>query len=1277
MKRFALLSWFCLTTIALAGDDLSLVNANMGKVTAVPNGEVIFSPSLSITPARKTVVGGDIVTLIASGSTNPITWFTIDNTSGGTLTPITPDCANYQGGGTPSSIDVLEAWDGDYRFARAYMNVISAAEVSQVGKAIVIAGRASVSDPIWPSSDYLADLGYNTLLYRGFSKANIRYLSPEPNQDADGNGEMDDIWGPSTLANAANCFTNWAGNANKLFVYLVDHGNGSSNGLFKISPTEDLTAGMLASWLNTLQDAHTNMEITVVIDCCQAGSFINDLAYGGTAQRIVIASCTDIQPTYFVAGGLVSFSDAFFCAMMMGYDVEQCFEAAAGAMSTYQVAWIDDDKNGVHQAGIDGGNSAGVYIGASFVAGKDIPQIGLVCGNQLLTGATKATLWADYVVSGYPIERVWCMVVPPGHVPDPDNPVSDIPQLDLEYNSTSGRYEAEYTGFSDEGTYKIVYYAQDIWGSVSLPVQSFVMQSGYKEKLIIVAGCLTNSPAWTSVNSLCDQAYGTFRSRWFAATNIWCVNPLSPQDMDKDGTNDVDELPTLAGLANAITNWAWGANKLTVYLIGEGSNNTFRLNETEWLSPADLDYWIDVFQQSNAEACVVMDFAGAGGFVSYLRPPGDAQRVTIASAKAAKPSCHGNKGVVSFSRHFLSNIFKGLDLGTSFASARDSIRIETGTTSPQEAIMDDNFDGVSDKKDGTFAKTWHLGTAFMTGADTPAIGDVSADPLAFGSGAVLLSASEVTDMDGISNVWCVITPPDYGGEGDLPELNLAWNAVSGRYEVTYTNFIHTGLYVFTYHAMDINGEVSSPAQCLGSSGDAYEPDDTPLQARAFEVGEIQRHTFHASNEVDWVKFYALTNYVYEIKATQMGTNVDLVMDVFLELPDGTLTNVLGEVDMYGKGTNEFERTYLNFPLAGVYFVRLKQYDSNDYGAETDYDLHIWIPAGDAGILFLAVVDKLNNTQSPPGATVIVDGGAPQSLNGNNSLSISGLSAGNHVIQVPTMAGYLPEEDPALPNQVVNMNSLLYGIPRNVNVNASGLRVAVFQFVPYAEVRGTVKDAWTGEKLNGAKVEFKAKNGVIAGLTYDGYPAGATYKTNWFSRTDGTFPTNVWLPTVNWDMTIGMADYSNNVVISAVTNLSAGQVVDLGSIKLYPADTNSNCLPDGWEKRHFPGQSTSSTNDPDGDGRNNWHEYLCGTDPTNIHSVLHVDDCRVTNELTLTWPVVVGRIYRVATNDALLSGIWGTAAGPWEATNGQTQMQWSDTDISVATNRFYRVQLIAQ
>ncbi len=178
---------------------------------------------LPVSPPSVTLLSGGSVGFVARGvaATN-VTWSFVLNSSSGTLDEVS---GVYTAGVNSGSIDIVEGHDaGTGLKGRSYVNVIGTEDIARAGKAIVLAGRKAASDPLWPTTDYLADHSYNTLLYRGFSKNNVQYLSPEPNQDADGNGVLDDIDAETTFSNVANVFTNWTANANRLFIYLVDHG---------------------------------------------------------------------------------------------------------------------------------------------------------------------------------------------------------------------------------------------------------------------------------------------------------------------------------------------------------------------------------------------------------------------------------------------------------------------------------------------------------------------------------------------------------------------------------------------------------------------------------------------------------------------------------------------------------------------------------------------------------------------------------------------------------------------------------------------------------------------------------------------------------------------------------------------------------------------------------------------------------------------------------------------------------------------------------------------
>jgi hypothetical protein len=1203
----------------------------------------------------------------------------IENPSGGTLTSLSPTSALYTAGTTDTVVDIIEAWDGENRFGRGYINVISSADVAKAGKAIVIAGRKSADDPLWPTTDYLADVGYNTLLYRGFSKAYVRYLSPVPGQDVDGNGVQDDIAGPSTLANAALAFTNWAVPSARLFVYLVDHGGDSSGyGYFRLNPTQTLTAVQLDGWLDAMQDRYTN-DVVVVIDFCNSGSFVDELAYTGAAKRIVIASCASTQSTYFVSGGLVSFSDAFFNGIMAGQNLGDAFLAAKSAMASYQSSQLDANGDGQY-TGADDEGAATNSLGASFVAGKDIPQIGLVCGNQLLTGDTVATLWADNIYHVYDLTRVWCLIVPPSHTPDPNNPVSDLPQLDLARNPMTGRYEANYSGFSEEGTYKVAYYAKDEWGSVSLPRQSYVLQSGFKEKVILVNGCPQTDPRWGSVNAMSRSTYHVLRKRLFKPEMIQYLS-AGTDDIDGDGTNDVDALPTLANLANAFTNFAAGADKLTVCLIGAETNSLFRLDGADTLSAAALDAYLDTYQQSNGMATVVLDFDKAGGWLSILRASADQKRVCIAAARGDQLASILNGGLVSFSQSFFGDVFSGYNVWDAFERTRKLIRNASCYRSlPQ---IDDDGDGLNTKIDGTLARKWHIGSAFITGADTPTIATVMPDGAVSPTGTVLW-VSDVTDMDGISNVWCVITPPDYTGVGDLLETNLAWNAAQNRYEALYTNLQVKGVYAVTFYARDITGEVCSPRQALLSTfGDAYEPDDTPAKASFFVVGDTngQRHTFHLEGDEDWVRFYATTGTVFNITATQLGENSDVGLEVWYLQANGVLTNVIGKQpgglspgDMYPSGLGEVEELTLNLVAdpslrEGFYFVRVTTTDF--WGNDSDYELRIDIPVGGGGV-YIVVSDSMHPGQVPSGTVVVIDHSQTQMLS-TTSIRVE-LDAGEHSVTVPVMPGYWPDEDRQVAGQVTNPASFWYGNPKAVTVAGETPQFAIFMFTPVMKVEGRVRDALTGAWVPGAEPAFVARNGTVSGEVYTARN-GAGYEPKWVTGADGRFPAEAWLPAVDWTLTVAGAGYATGTWAGVVSCATPGQTTDVGVIQLAPLDVNGNGIADAWEAAHFVGGVANPTDDDDDDGANNRAEYLCGTDPTNAQSVLKFGQGVVgTNGFTMSWPVVEGRTYSILAADGLQSNVWPAVGGPWTAGVGQTNMEWADTNAPLRALHFYRVGL---
>lgn len=457
--------------------------------------------------------------------------------------------------------------------------------------------------------------------------------------------------------------------------------------------------------------------------------------------------------------------------------------------------------------------------------------------------------------------------------------------------------------------------------------------------------------------------------------------------------------------------------------------------------------------------------------------------------------------------------------------------------------------------------------------------------------------------------------------------------------------------------------------------DVYEPDDEWALASLYEVSVStgQTHAIHAEVDADWVRFFAVGGTVYDIKAGQLGTNSDLVLEVYYQQADGTLTNVLDEpVDWYGTGTGITEHVALDFKMRpdlaeGFYYVKVT---SLAWGEGSDYELRIDLPLGGSS-LFVAVFDKLNPGVVPPGVRVVIDGIKTQTLS-STSMRID-IDPGTYTVRVPIVPGYVPEEDPKLPAQVGNTASYLYGNPKMLSVTGEVPSMAVFLFTPIAKAQGTVRDAWTGAWLDGAALEFRALNGCISGLYYRAWPT-TNYAPAWVSGMDGAWPTNVWLPAVNWDLSVSRGGYSNVTLRSAISGVTPGAETNLGTVWLTPLDADTNGLADAWEQRYAAGETLTSTGDADGDGANNLGEYLCGTDPTNRLSVLQV---RTDGGWAdgLAWPVAPGRTYTLSATDRLQPASWSSAGGPWTAAATQEVMRWTDPYGMALTGRYYRVEVM--
>jgi hypothetical protein len=114
------------------------------------------------------------------------------------------------------------------------------------------------------------------------------------------------------------------------------------------------------------------------------------------------------------------------------------------------------------------------------------------------------------------------------------------------------------------------------------------------------------------------------------------------------------------------------------------------------------------------------------------------------------------------------------------------------------------------------------------------------------------------------------------------------------------------------------------------------------------------------------------------------------------------------------------------------------------------------------------------------------------------------------------------------------------------------------------------------------------------------------------------------------------------------------------------------IPDTWRLLYFGTVSnvlSAANADPDGDGANNWAEYIAGTNPLDATSVFKFAASTLPSGgyFTLQWPSVVNKTYSLQSSSSP-AGSWTTIATNLIG-NSQT-LQWTDTNASTGV-RFYR------
>ncbi len=697
-------------------------------------------------------------------------------------------------------------------------------------KAIIVAGGGPYEgNTLWEATQMSANFAYRTLTYQGFTKETIYYLSSDTDLDLDSNGEPDDVDADATNENLQQAITEWAADADSLVIYLTDHGG---TNIFRMSGSELLLGYDLDSWLDTFQAdvpeaEDSEKEVILIYDACYSGSFLNLLTPVPDRKRITITSASADEVAFFISQGTISFSNYFWTHVFNGYDVSDAFTLARSSLESptaFQHPLLDGNSNGIGNEADDLISAQDVYIGNGTEIYTEIPRMESVSWEAGEEPGT-ARLIASGVTDNDGIAGVRAVIWPPGYDPElSGSAIQDFPGVDLmPVKDEPGRYENLYGGFHTEETYRITIYAKDRAGNTSAPkLLSVRITNPLRHRAIILAG--DPSPAevkealWPAIRKNSVLAYDTLKFQGYSDEDIFFMSPVA-------FSSGWDSTPTWDYLKSTIETWA-GENTedVVLFMTGNEQDGTLQLNDTETLSPQDMDAWLDKLQETlPGKVVVVYDASCSGEFLSALTTPEGKERILISSATGDQPASFigVDDETISFSQFFWKSISEGSTISDAFLQAKRAVRYlgrRSGTG--QVPGMYDN-DGL--------AQDAIIGNGIMTAGDEPLIGTVAPSQRLNGEVSAEIWVERVTTTGTIAKVFAVIIPPASDSDSSdplthLPSLALT-DAGDGQYGGTHSGFSDVGVYQIAIYAMDERKNISLPAETQVEQTIAPEPSE--------------------------------------------------------------------------------------------------------------------------------------------------------------------------------------------------------------------------------------------------------------------------------------------------------------------------------------------------------------------------------------------------------------------------------------------------------------------
>ena len=328
------------------------------------------------------------------------------------------------------------------------------------GLLIVVAGAIKDNDPVQPNIYHVTDEVRQLFIDKGATDDDIYYIAPDLSRTG--------VDASASRANLEAAITQWADeraeSAQSLTLYLMDHGG---DDIFYLDKRrgEWIMPDQLDGWLSKLETLRPTLNINVIYEACESGSFISGDKSISKPGRVVMVSTDDVNLAWASDDGAI-FSDHLLDGLRRGESLYSSFKnarIAAQIAHPNQQPWIDadGDGNGTDDASQTVAAQRGFAFAGTFpdeIWPPFIAEVQKIEPDEEGRGVLRAQVRDDVSV-----DRVWAVVYPPSYdaPTEGEELVQEALPTAVLLDQGNDWYGARYDGFREPGTYRVVFFADD------------------------------------------------------------------------------------------------------------------------------------------------------------------------------------------------------------------------------------------------------------------------------------------------------------------------------------------------------------------------------------------------------------------------------------------------------------------------------------------------------------------------------------------------------------------------------------------------------------------------------------------------------------------------------------------------------------------------------------------------------------------------------------------------------------------------------------------------